>query len=112
MRRRRVAVENPSLDVTSGQSRCDAMTPPRAARSHINLQGILKENLRSGWGKHSGGCCPVPPEILVDIRYRNGFPVVDVAAGSRRWESWPEWIGPSDWDIVEWRFASGVREDS
>ena len=55
------------------------------------------------YGPHidwNGGECPVPPETLVEIRYRNG--VVGLAYAADRW--WRHDIGSGD--IVEYRIVT------
>ena len=59
----------------------------------------------SEWSTHNGGPMPVAPGTTVVVRYRGGSVSV-VEAGKRRWLSWPEDIGTSDWDIVAWRLAT------
>jgi len=54
------------------------------------------------WSKHDGGPMPVAATTIIVLRYRCGVVSV-VEAGKRRWQSWPEEIGPSDWDIIAWR---------
>ena len=57
----------------------------------------------SDWTPHQGRLCPVEPETLVLIRYRNGQEAGPVKARQRRWPAWPRTIGNSAWDIVAWR---------
>lgn len=58
------------------------------------------------WQAHHGGRCPVLPDMLVKIRYRNGDEVGPVPAKSRRWEAWRPYqlpasrTGETSYDII------------
>jgi hypothetical protein len=73
-------------------------------RGHRSLEGGEQ------WKAHNGGPMPAPAGQAVQVRYRNGL-IVDVEkAEQRRWNSWGEELGESDWDIVAWRPNPAKRD--
>ena len=64
---------------------------------------------------HNGGRCPVKPDTLVDLQFRDGSEWLQTHAGS--WGSWPHsvanaWTGtglPADCHIVGWRLSFPQR---
>ncbi len=61
------------------------------------------------WNRHSGGPCPVALGTEVVVKYRNGLQSDEILAKQRRWEAWSTDTGDSDWDIVKWKLASGLK---
>ncbi|KKC27430.1 hypothetical protein WP12_03380 [Sphingomonas sp. SRS2] len=54
---------------------------------------------------HDGGACPVEPESIVRVSYRNGKISEPIKAKARRWQRWQAAPRESDWDIVGYEFA-------
>ncbi len=54
---------------------------------------------------HDGGPCPVDPETMVHVRYRNGKVSGPIKASARRWERWRRPPFDTDWDVVAWEKA-------